>query len=56
MGHLAAVIDEKIKASEQRILAHLHRELRLRFYWLITLMAAITGVLLGAFTAVIKLT
>ena len=55
LDHLATLMEQRLAASEQRILAYLHKELRLQFFWLITIMTAIVGILLGVFTAIIKL-
>jgi len=51
MEQMLAATDARIEESEQRILAHLHKELRLQFYWLITIMV----ILFGFFTAIITL-
>ena len=41
-----------IELTEQRLMTHVHHELRLQFYWTVTVMV----MLFGAFAALIKLT
>lgn len=51
LNHLAELMEQRLAATEDRIVAHLHKELRLQFSWLITIMV----LLFGVFTAIIAL-